>query len=86
MPGAGCRMAKLGSADTDFRGEPRRVPAYRIHRLKESAREQFRWAAHTIGVSIVRPKIMRLQTSGSKAIRPMRHGSRYRNGGSFASR
>ena len=32
------------------------MPAYRIHRLKESAREQFRWAAHTIGVSIVRPK------------------------------
>ena len=32
------------------------MPAYRIHRLKENAREQFRWAAHTIGVSTVRPK------------------------------
>jgi len=29
---------------------------YRIHRLKESARQQFRWAPHTIGVSKVKPK------------------------------
>ena len=29
---------------------------FRIHRLKESARQQFRWAPHTIGVSKVKPK------------------------------
>jgi len=29
---------------------------YRIHRMKESARQQFRWAPHTIGVSKVKPK------------------------------
>ena len=29
---------------------------YRIHRLKESARSQFRWAPHTAGLSNVKPK------------------------------
>ncbi|MBC8164256.1 MAG: hypothetical protein H7Y20_00115 [Bryobacteraceae bacterium] len=29
---------------------------YHIHRLKESARLQFRWAPHTIGLAAVRPK------------------------------
>lgn len=32
------------------------VPVYRIHRLRDSAREQFRWAPHAIGASIVKPK------------------------------
>jgi hypothetical protein len=32
------------------------VPVYRIHRLRDSAREQFRWAPHAIGVSLVKPK------------------------------
>ena len=29
---------------------------YRIHRIKESAREHFRWAAHTGGAAVVKPK------------------------------
>jgi hypothetical protein len=29
---------------------------YRIHRLKEMPRENFRWAPHTGGLAIVRPK------------------------------
>ena len=29
---------------------------FRIHRLKESARQQFRWAPHTIGVTNAKPK------------------------------
>jgi|SoiMethySBSTD1v2_1073268.scaffolds.fasta_scaffold3125637_1 hypothetical protein len=32
------------------------MSAYRIYRLKESARQQFRWAPHTIGVTSVKPK------------------------------
>ena len=32
------------------------MPAYRIHRLKETARQQFRWAPHTSGISTVKPK------------------------------
>lgn len=32
------------------------MPAYQIHRLKEAPRQQFRWAPHTTGVSIVKPK------------------------------
>ena len=32
------------------------VPVYRIHRLRDSARENFRWAPHAIGTSIVKPK------------------------------
>ncbi|HLG95657.1 MAG TPA: hypothetical protein VKX49_05030 [Bryobacteraceae bacterium] len=32
------------------------MPAYRIHRLRETARQQFRWAPHTSGVTIVKPK------------------------------
>jgi hypothetical protein len=32
------------------------MPAYQIHRLKESQRQQFRWAPHTSGVTIVKPK------------------------------
>jgi hypothetical protein len=29
---------------------------YRIHRIKEIPREHFRWAAHTGGTAIVKPK------------------------------
>ena len=32
------------------------MPLYQVHRLKESQRQQFRWAPHTSGVSIVKPK------------------------------
>ena len=32
------------------------MPAYQIHRLKEAPRQQFRWAPHTSGVMIVKPK------------------------------
>jgi len=32
------------------------VPRYRIHRLKDSQKEHFRWAAHTGGLAIVKPK------------------------------
>lgn len=32
------------------------MTAYRIYRMKESARQQFRWAPHTIGISNVKPK------------------------------
>lgn len=31
------------------------MPVYRIHRLRESRRQQFRWAPHTSGASVVRP-------------------------------
>lgn len=30
--------------------------AYRIHRLKENQRQQFRWAPHTSGAAFVKPK------------------------------
>jgi hypothetical protein len=32
------------------------VPRYRIHRLKDSPKEHFRWAAHTGGLAIVKLK------------------------------
>jgi hypothetical protein len=32
------------------------MPVYQIHRLKEAPRQQFRWAPHTSGVMIVKPK------------------------------
>jgi hypothetical protein len=32
------------------------MPVYRIHRLKPNPRQQFRWAAHTIGTSGVKPR------------------------------
>jgi hypothetical protein len=32
------------------------VPRYRIHRLKDSQKEHFRWAAHTGGLAIVKLK------------------------------
>jgi hypothetical protein len=32
------------------------MPAYQIHRLKDSHRQQFRWAPHTSGLTIAKPK------------------------------
>jgi hypothetical protein len=32
------------------------MPAYQIHRLKDAPRQQFRWAPHTSGVMVVKPK------------------------------
>jgi hypothetical protein len=32
------------------------LPSYRIHRIKDSQKEQFRWSAHTGGVAIVKPR------------------------------
>ncbi len=32
------------------------MPAYQIHLLKDSQRQQFRWAPHTSGVTIAKPK------------------------------
>ena len=32
------------------------MPAYQIHRLKESHRQQFRWAPHTSGVTVAKPR------------------------------
>ena len=32
------------------------MPAYQIHRLKEHARQQFRWAPHTPGVTTIKLK------------------------------
>jgi hypothetical protein len=32
------------------------MPRYRIHRMKESPRENFRWAPHTGGLAVVKPK------------------------------
>ncbi len=32
------------------------MPRYRIHRMKETPRENFRWAPHTGGLTVVKPK------------------------------
>ena len=32
------------------------MPLYRIYRMKESSRQQFRWAPHTIGITRAKPK------------------------------
>ncbi|HEX4593447.1 MAG TPA: hypothetical protein VH157_04185 [Bryobacteraceae bacterium] len=32
------------------------MSAYQIHRLKENPRQQFRWAPHTSGVTIAKPR------------------------------
>ena len=32
------------------------MPAYQIHRLKDTLRQQFRWAPHTSGATVVKPK------------------------------
>lgn len=32
------------------------MPHYRIHRMKDHARQNFRWAAHTAGLAQVKPR------------------------------
>ncbi len=32
------------------------MPRYRIYRMKDGPRESFRWAAHTGGLAVVKPK------------------------------
>src|SRR5437588_4336354 len=32
------------------------MPVYRIHRMKDLPRQQFRWAPHTSGVTVAKPK------------------------------
>jgi hypothetical protein len=32
------------------------MPIYRVHRMKEGPRQQFRWAPHSSGVTQVRPR------------------------------
>ena len=32
------------------------MPVYQIHRLKDTPRQQFRWAPHTSGVTIAKPR------------------------------
>ncbi len=32
------------------------MPSYRIHRIKDGPKESFRWAAHTGGLAVVKPK------------------------------
>jgi len=48
------------------------VPAYRIYRMKESVRQQFRWAPHTIGITMVKPRdyevIATFESSGVYAL------------------
>jgi hypothetical protein len=39
-----------------WRGRLAFMPRYRIHRIKETPGEHFRWAAHTGGVEIVKMK------------------------------
>lgn len=48
------------------------MPAYRIYRLRESVRQQFRWAPHTIGMTLVKPKdyeeIYQMEATGPYAV------------------
>src|SRR3712207_884146 len=48
------------------------MAVYRIFRMKETVRQQFRWAPHTIGMTIAKPKdyeqIQELEASGPYAI------------------
>ncbi|SRR5260370_22508758 len=32
------------------------MPVYQIHRMKDAPRQQFRWAPHSSGVTVARPK------------------------------
>lgn len=32
------------------------MPLYQIHRMKDLPRQQFRWAPHTSGVTVVKPR------------------------------
>lgn len=38
------------------------MPRFRIHRIKDAPRENFRWTAHTGGLAVVRPKDYELDT------------------------
>ena len=48
------------------------MAAYRIYRLRESVRQQFRWSPHTIGLTMVKPKdyeqILEVQAAGPYAV------------------
>lgn len=46
----------MGIHSTSSTGADRPVRLYRIHRIKDAPREHFRWAAHTGGTAIVKPK------------------------------
>src|ERR1700722_7373441 len=39
-----------------FRLQCRAMPLYRIYRMKDSPRQQFRWAPHVSGCATVKPK------------------------------
>jgi len=39
------------------------MPVYQIHRMKDAPRQQFRWAPHTSGVTVVKPKDYELGTT-----------------------
>lgn len=59
---------------------------FRIHRMKEAAREGFRWAAHTSGLAIAKPKDYEAvgdvdATSPYDAWKQMREGTRPLNTG-----
>src|ERR1700723_3339396 len=32
------------------------MPRFRIHRMKDAARQQFRWAPHVSGAAVIKPK------------------------------
>jgi hypothetical protein len=32
------------------------LPTYRVHRMKDNPRQQFRWAPHTIGMTVAKQK------------------------------
>jgi hypothetical protein len=48
------------------------MAVYRIYRMKETVRQQFRWAPHTIGVTTTKPKdyehVETLEASGPYAV------------------
>lgn len=33
-----------------------RMPTFNIHRMKDNPRQQFRWAPHTSGVTLIKPR------------------------------
>ncbi len=43
------------------------MPVYQIHRLKDSHRQQFRWAPHTPGITIAKAKDYELGLSSEGA-------------------
>ena len=48
------------------------MPIYNVYRLRENARQQFRWAPHTIGITIAKRKdydlINAVESSGVYAV------------------